>query len=93
MNNREKSPNSITFWCYSGTFSILLKLNRYFRAILQGIHQSVIVVNGNVVDHSVPDLFGKVDGEHFKKLLLKLFSGKVGGSAFDGVMELIDALP
>ena len=36
---------------------------------------------------------GKVDGEHFKELLLKQFSGKVGGCAFDGVMELVDALP
>ena len=36
---------------------------------------------------------GKADGEHFKELLLKLFCGKVGGCAFDGVVELVDALP
>ena len=45
-----------------GDFSILLKLNRYLRSVLQGEHQSVIVVDGNVVDHSMPQLFVKLDG-------------------------------
>ena len=49
-----------------GDFSILLKLNRYLRSILQGIHQTVIVVNGNIVYHSVPKLFVKLDGRRFK---------------------------
>ena len=35
---------------------------------------------------------GKVDGEHFQELLLKLFCGEVGGCTFDGVMEFVDAL-
>ena len=36
---------------------------------------------------------GKVDGEHFKELLFNLRFGEVGGSAFNLVMELVDALP
>ncbi len=36
---------------------------------------------------------GKVDSEHFKELVLDLLFGEVGGGAFDGVVELIDALP
>ena len=36
---------------------------------------------------------GKVDGEHFKELLLKLRFGEVGGGTFNLVMELVDALP
>ena len=39
-----------------GDFSILSKLNRYLRSVLQGIHQAVIVVDGNFIDHSVPEL-------------------------------------
>ena len=35
----------------------------------------------------------KVDGEHFKKLLLDLRFGEVDGGAFDLIMELVDALP
>ena len=49
-----------------GLFYSCSKLNRYFRAILQGIHQAVIVVDGNVVNHSVPELFVKLDGRSFK---------------------------
>ena len=49
-----------------GDFSILSKLNRYLRSVLQGEHQSVIVVDGNVVDHSVPELFVELDGRSFK---------------------------
>ena len=49
-----------------GDFSILLKLNRYLRAVLQRIHQSVIVVDGNMVNHSVPELFVKLDWRCFK---------------------------
>ena len=49
-----------------GDFSILSKLNRYLRPILQRINQAVIVVDGNVVNHSVPELFVKLDGRSFK---------------------------
>ena len=38
-------------------------------------------------------MVGKVDGEHLKELLLKLVCGEVSGGAFDGVVELVDALP
>ena len=44
-----------------GTFSVLLKLNRYLRSILQRIHQAVVVVDGNSIYHSVPELFVKLD--------------------------------
>ena len=44
-----------------GDFSILLKLNRYLRAVLQRIKQAVIVVDGNFINHSVPELFVKLD--------------------------------
>ena len=66
MNNREKSPNSIVPGAIRGLFYSFSKLNRYLRAVLQGIHQSVIVVDGNVVDHSVPEFFVKLDGRCFK---------------------------
>jgi hypothetical protein len=48
-------------FCYS-----LSNHNRYLTAILQRIHQSVIVIYGYAVDHSVPQLFIKLDGRSFK---------------------------
>ena len=45
-----------------GNFSILLKPNRYLAAILRRIHQAVIVVYGNFIDHSVTEFFVKFDG-------------------------------
>ena len=53
MNN-EKIPEQHHTQVPFGDFSILLKLNRYLRSVLQGIYQAVIVVDSNVVDHSVP---------------------------------------
>ena len=202
--NNLKNPRTASHpGAIRGLFYSCSKLNRYLRSVLQGIHQAVIVVDGNVVNHSVPKLFvkldgrcgglgefkehtadgnrlgislfalcceafelfllgaeavgevivtaavflfahssggvehhrlpyhfgedvhlplaslnvivykigvrqrflhvpkgvdgclavGKVDGEHFKELLLKLFCGEVGGGTFDGVMKLVDALP
>ena len=65
MNNG-KTPEQHHTQVLFGDFSILLKLNRYLRTILQGINQSVIVVDGNMVNHSVPLLFVKLDGRCFK---------------------------
>ena len=53
MNNA-KIPEQHHTLVLFGDFFILLKLNRYLRSVLQGIHQAVIVVDGNVVNHSVP---------------------------------------
>ena len=67
MNKRKNSPNSIVPWCHSGHFFYSLsKHNRYLRSVLQGIHQAVIVIYGYTVDHSVPQLFVKLDGWSFK---------------------------
>ena len=49
-----------------GDFSILSNFNRYFRSVLQGIHQAVIAHDGNFIDHSVPELFVEFDGRCFK---------------------------
>ena len=49
-----------------GLFLFFSKHNRYLRSVLQGIHQAVIVVDGYSVDHSVPELFVKLDGRCFK---------------------------
>ena len=49
-----------------GLFYSLSKHNRYLTAILQRIHQAVIVVYGYAVDHSVPQFFVKLDGRCFK---------------------------
>ena len=65
MNN-EKIPEQHRTLVPFGDFSVLLKLNRYLRSVLQGINQSVIVVDGNVVNHSVPKLFIKLNGRCFK---------------------------
>ena len=54
-----------------GVFSIFSQLNRYLRSIPQGIHQAVIVVDGNFIDHSVPKLFLKLNGRSFKLGRLK----------------------
>ena len=53
----QKSPNSINHGAIRGLFYFLSKLNCYLRVILQGIYQTVIVVYGNLIDHSVPELF------------------------------------
>ena len=53
MNNA-KIPEQHRTQVLFGDFSLLLKLNRDLRSILQGIHQAVIVVDGNVVNHRVP---------------------------------------
>ena len=53
MNNG-KIPEQHHTQVLFGDFSILLKLNRDLRSILQGIHQAVIVVDGNVVNYGVP---------------------------------------
>ena len=47
-------------------FYSLSKLNCYLRPILQRINRAVIVVDGNAVDHSVPQLFVKLYGRCFK---------------------------
>ena len=65
MNNT-KNPEQHRTQVLFGDFSILLKLNRYLRAVFQGINQAVIVVDGYVVDHSVPKLFVKLNGRCFK---------------------------
>ena len=56
--NKENSPNSIALVPF-GDFSIFSKHNRYLAAILQQIHQAVIGVYGNLIDHSAPRLFVK----------------------------------
>ena len=60
MNNT-KIPEQHRILVLFGDFSILLKLNRDLRSVLQGINQAVIVVDGNVVNHSVPEFFVKLD--------------------------------
>ena len=55
-----KSPRSET----SGF--LFSKRNRYLATVLQRIHQSVIVIYGYTVDHSVPQFFVKFDGRSFK---------------------------
>ena len=62
MNKRKNprtasSPGAIRRLFYSCS-----KLNRYLRAILQGINQAVIAHDGNFIDHSVPELFVEFDG-------------------------------
>jgi hypothetical protein len=49
----KKVPEQHQPWRYSGTFSILSKHNHYLVAVLQRIHQAVIVVYGYSVDHSM----------------------------------------
>ena len=61
MNNGKIPEQHLTLVLF-GDFSILSKLNRYFRTILQGIHQAVTAHDGNVVNHSVPELFVKLNG-------------------------------
>ena len=45
-----------------GDCSILSKHNRYLAAVLQRIYRAVIVVNGYVINHGVPQLFVKLNG-------------------------------
>ena len=71
--NTTKIPEQHHTQVLFGGFSILLKLNRYLCAILQRIHQSVIVVYGNFVDHSVPELFVKLDGRSFAEQRVERF--------------------
>ena len=66
FTNTQKSPNSIALGAIRGLFYSQSKHNRYLAAILQRIHQAVIVVYGYAVDHSVPQLFVKLDGRSFK---------------------------
>ena len=70
MNN-QKIPEQHRTLVLFGDFSILSKLNRYLRSVLQGIHQAVIVVDGNVVDYSVPELFVKLEYTAIHKKLFK----------------------
>ena len=64
--NTTKIPEQHHTQVLFGGFSILLKPNRYLRSILQGIHQAVIAHDGNFINHSVPELFVKLDGRSFK---------------------------
>ena len=68
IKNPRTASNPVPFGDF---FYFLSKLNRYLRAILQGIHHSVIVIYGNFINHSVPQLFVKLDGRCFKFPLLE----------------------
>ena len=60
MNEREKNPESHHTRCRSGTF--LFSQSITVISVLQRIDQAVIVVDGYAVNHSVPQLFVKLDG-------------------------------
>ena len=62
MNKRKNPRTSSHPGAIRGLFYSCSKLNRYLRAILQRINQTVIAIDGNFIDHSVPELFGKLDG-------------------------------
>ena len=66
MNKRDNSTNSIALGAVREFFYYHSKHNRYLAAFLQRIHQSVIVVYGNSIDHSVPQLFVKLYGRCFE---------------------------
>ena len=51
MNNT-KIPEQHRTQVPFGEFSILLKLNRYLRSVLQGLHQAVIARDGYSIDRS-----------------------------------------
>ena len=63
-----------------GLFYSLSKHNRYLATVLQGIYQAVIVVYGNSIDHSVPQLFIKLDGRGFKLGEFKELTGETFGT-------------
>ena len=68
-----------------GLFYFLSKFNRYFRSVLQRIHQAVIVVYGYAVDHSVPELFIKLDGRFFNLFKLGEHTADGYGLGFHSV--------
>ena len=68
-----------------GLFLFSSKHNRYLTAVFQRIYQAVIVVYGNFIDHSVPELFIKLDGRCFKLFKLGEHTADGYGLGFHSV--------
>ena len=76
FTNTQKSPNSIALDAIRGLFYSLSKHNGYLAAVLQGIQQASIVIDGQTVDNrvSISDVCEKIDTENDLRNFLNQFS-------------------